>query len=104
IKWHQTAFKKRAKAMLKLSEILTAKKEVIAKVITLEMGKALKEAVAEVEKCASVCEYYAINTENFLKDQAISTDVQKNYISYQPLGVILAIMPWNFPFWQVFRF
>lgn len=103
-KWRATTFKDRAKPMFKLADLLKSKKEHLANMITLEMGKSLKESIAEVEKCATVCEYYAENAEEFLKDKIVETDAQKSYVSYQPIGVILAIMPWNFPLWQVFRF
>lgn len=102
--WRKVSFCDRAKHMLKLAHLLKSKKEDLAKVITLEMGKPLKESISEIEKCALVCEYYANHTEDFLKDKIVETDASKSYVSYQPLGVILAVMPWNFPFWQVFRF
>ena len=72
--------------------------------MALEMGKVKHEGVAEIEKCAWVCDYYATNAEAFLENEPIITEARKSYVSYQPLGTILAIMPWNFPFWQVFRF
>jgi len=72
--------------------------------MALEMGKPIKDGISEVNKCAWVCDYYAENAKNFLQDEVIETDASKSYVSYQPLGIILAIMPWNFPFWQVFRF
>lgn len=102
--WRKTTFNERAKAMFNLASILNSKKADLGRVITMEMGKPLKESIAEVEKCAWVCEYYAENTESFLSDNTIETDASKSYVAYQPLGVILAVMPWNFPFWQVFRF
>jgi succinate-semialdehyde dehydrogenase/glutarate-semialdehyde dehydrogenase len=72
--------------------------------MAVEMGKVLREGIAEIEKCAWVCDYYAVNAENFLENEIFETDFSKSYVSYQPLGTILAVMPWNFPFWQVFRF
>lgn len=103
-KWRKVSFDEKSKSMIKLADLLKSKKQELAKTITSEMGKTLKESIAEVEKCATVCEYYAQNTASFLKDELVKTDAKKSYISYQPLGVILAVMPWNFPFWQVFRF
>ena len=102
--WREVSFSDKSKLMMKLATIIKSKKEELARVMTLEMGKPLKESVAELEKCALVCEFYATNTAAFLTDKTVETDANKSYISYQPLGVVLAIMPWNFPFWQVFRF
>lgn len=102
--WRETTFTERAKLLNQLAVNLRAKKDEFAKLMALEMGKPLKDGVAEVEKCASVCEYYANNGEKFLADQIVETDASKSFISYQPIGIVLAIMPWNFPFWQVFRF
>ncbi|MBW4639453.1 MAG: NAD-dependent succinate-semialdehyde dehydrogenase [Gloeocapsa sp. UFS-A4-WI-NPMV-4B04] len=86
------------------AEILERDKENLGKLITLEMGKPLKGAIAEIEKCASGCRYYAEHAAELLADVPVSTDASHSFIRYQPLGVILAVMPWNFPFWQVFRF
>ncbi|MDH5436607.1 MAG: NAD-dependent succinate-semialdehyde dehydrogenase, partial [Gammaproteobacteria bacterium] len=80
------------------------RKEELAQIITLEMGKLIGEARAEIEKCISGCEYYAEQGPVFLKDESIATDAGKSFVAYQPLGTVLAVMPWNFPFWQVFRF
>jgi len=84
--------------------LLKTKKEELAMLMALEMGKVKREGIAEIEKCAWVCDYYAVNAESFLENEPIATEATKSYVSYQPIGTILAIMPWNFPFWQVFRF
>lgn len=97
-------FTTRSSLLLRASKILNERKDQLAELMALEMGKPLKAGVAEILKCASVCEYYAKNGATFLADQIIKTDASKSYVSFQPIGVVLAIMPWNFPFWQVFRF
>lgn len=102
--WKKTSFRERAKLMTKAAEVLKKRKKAYGEVISKEMGKPITQAIAEVEKCAWVCEYYAENAENFLKDEVVETDAQKSYVSYESLGVVLAVMPWNYPFWQVFRF
>jgi succinate-semialdehyde dehydrogenase/glutarate-semialdehyde dehydrogenase len=102
--WRRTSFAERKALLHKVAEVLVANKRRYAEHITLEMGKPLAEAIAEVEKCAWVCRYYADEAEGFLKAKMIETDARKSFVSYEPLGVIYAIMPWNFPFWQVFRF
>ena len=105
--WHQckkTSFFQRSQLMQSLAILLKSKKEELARLMALEMGKVLHEGVAEIEKCAWVCDYYAANAENFLENETIDSDFSKSFVSYQPLGTILAVMPWNFPFWQVFRF
>jgi succinate-semialdehyde dehydrogenase/glutarate-semialdehyde dehydrogenase len=104
LSWRATDYKERAKYLVLIAEKLRSRKAEFAKIMALEMGKPLKDGEAEIEKCASVCDYYAINGESFLSDQLVATDASKSYISYQPLGIVLAIMPWNFPFWQLFRF
>jgi succinate-semialdehyde dehydrogenase / glutarate-semialdehyde dehydrogenase len=106
-RWHQwrgTSFHQRSQMMQNLSGLLKSKKEELARLMALEMGKIVREGIAEIEKCAWACEYYAGNAESFLENESIATDFSKSYVSYQPLGTILAVMPWNFPFWQVFRF
>jgi succinate-semialdehyde dehydrogenase/glutarate-semialdehyde dehydrogenase len=94
----------RAGWMIKAAEILEAEKESIGHLMTLEMGKTLSSAIAEAEKCASTCRYYAENAARFVADEPIATSAAKSFIRYQPIGIVLAVMPWNFPFWQVFRF
>ena len=100
----RTSFADRAKMMIHAAEILEAKKEECAHLMTLEMGKTLRSAIAEASKCASGCRYYAENAECFLADEVVETGAKRSFIRYLPLGPILAVMPWNFPFWQVFRF
>ena len=102
--WRKTSISERSKLMLNVASIIREKKDEYARVITLEMGKLLSEAKAEVEKSATACEYFATNAEEFLKDQSISTEAKQSFVAFQPIGAVLAIMPWNFPFWQVFRF
>ena len=102
--WKEVDFKQRAELMKNTAQVLQNRKEDLAKQMTLEMGKPILQSVAEVEKCAWVCEYYSDNAERFLNDEIIDTDASKSFVSYQPLGVVLAVMPWNFPLWQVFRF
>ncbi len=102
--WKKTTFAERADLMMKVSGILRNNKEEYARIITLEMGKAINEARAEVEKCTTVCDYYARHAEQFLSDHEIITEARKSFVAWQPIGAVFAIMPWNFPFWQVFRF
>ncbi len=102
--WRNVSFFHRSQMMQNLATLLRSRKEELARLMALEMGKVLREGILEVEKCAWACEFYAANAEDFLGNEAIATDFSKSYISYQPLGTILGIMPWNFPFWQVFRF
>ena len=102
--WRKTSFEHRAKLMKNAAGVLRNKKEEFARLMTLEMGKPISQSKAEVEKCAWVCDYYAENADKFLSDEIIVTDAKKSFVTFQPLGVVLAIMPWNFPFWQVFRF
>ncbi len=104
ILWKQTGFSQRAELMKRASQILVENKEEYAKIMATEMGKPIRQGRAEAEKCAWVCEYYADNALKMLKPENIVTDATKSFVSFQPLGVILAIMPWNYPFWQVFRF
>ncbi len=100
----RSTFADRARMMLRASDILEKEKDECARLMTLEMGKTLRSAIAEGGKCASGCRYYAENAERFLADEMVETGAKRSFIRYQPLGPILAVMPWNFPFWQVFRF
>ncbi len=102
--WQKTTFAERSRLMKSAAEILRKRKKEYARLMTLEMGKTFVQAEAEVEKCAWACDYFAENSIQFLKDELIQTDASKSFVTYQPLGVVLAIMPWNFPFWQVIRF
>jgi succinate-semialdehyde dehydrogenase/glutarate-semialdehyde dehydrogenase len=101
--WKTKTYTDRATLFYKLETILLSNKEEYGKLITAEMGKPLKEAIAEIEKCASAVHYYAEQAENFLKSTSLKTEAKESYIVYEPLGTVLALMPWNFPFWQVFR-
>jgi len=102
--YRKVPFAQRTRMMLKAAEILENEKEPYARLMTSEMGKTLRSAVDEAVKCAWACRYYAENAERFLADEVVETGVKRSYVRYQPLGPILAVMPWNFPFWQVVRF
>ncbi len=102
--YRRTSFADRAQMMLRAAEILEAEKKDFARVMTLEMGKPINSAVQEAEKCAWVCRYYAENAERHLAREIVETNASDSSVRFQPLGVVLAVMPWNFPFWQVFRF
>jgi succinate-semialdehyde dehydrogenase/glutarate-semialdehyde dehydrogenase len=102
--FRRTAFAERARWLLRAAEILESEKREFGRLMTLEMGKPINAAVQEAEKCALVCRYYAENAEQHLADEIVETNATKSYVHFQPLGVVLAVMPWNFPFWQVFRF
>ncbi|WP_340114704.1 NAD-dependent succinate-semialdehyde dehydrogenase [Maribellus mangrovi] len=102
--WKQTSFDERKALMLKLADLLIENTTALGEIVTEEMGKPLTEAKAEIEKCSWVCEYYANESEIFLHREAVATESHGSYIEYEPLGTILGVMPWNFPFWQVFRF
>ena len=103
-KYRGEPFPKRAQLMIEVATLLEREKQELARTITLEMGKLLRDSVAEIEKCANGCRYYAENAERFLEDEPAQTSARRSYLHYEPMGAILAIMPWNFPFWQVFRF
>ena len=102
--WRNTSFDHRATLLRRASELLQNRKEDLGRLMTLEMGKPFTQALAEVTKCATVCEYYSDNAERILADQIIETDASKSYVAYRPIGIVFAVMPWNFPFWQVLRF
>lgn len=104
LSWKKTSFIERARLLNRAGEILIERKAKYAAHITAEMGKPITEAIAEVEKCAWVCRFYAEKAEAFLQNRIVETDATKSFVTYEPLGVIYAIMPWNFPFWQVLRF
>lgn len=102
--WRKTSFSERAVLLNKVADVLEAGKQKYAEFMADEMGKVLHEGVAEIEKCAFVCRYYAEHGERFLKDEPVEMGAGKSFVTYQPIGIVLAVMPWNFPFWQVFRF
>ena len=102
--WKETSFEFRAGLFRNAARLLRERKEMYARLMTMEMGKIIRESMAEVEKCANACDYYADHAAEFLKDEIIPSDASRSLVTYQPLGIIFAVMPWNFPFWQVFRF
>lgn len=102
--WSDAGFDERARVVRAIAAVLRERADEFARLITTEMGKPLAEAAAEVEKCAWTCDYYAAHAEGYLAETSIETPAQASYVAYQPLGVVLAIMPWNFPFFQVIRF
>lgn len=102
--WTATPLARRCELMKQAAQVLRDNADAYAKIVTLEMGKLLRDARAEIEKCAWVCEYYAEEGPGFLQDEPIESDAGKSYVAYLPIGTVLAVMPWNFPFWQVFRF
>ena len=101
--WRNKPIAERLSFVKKLGEVLRAEKRSYAELMTKEMGKPIKDAMAEVEKCATLCDYYAANAERILAPELVATEAKKSYVAFEPLGIILAIEPWNFPFWQVFR-
>src|SRR5437762_9304278 len=100
----RTSFAERATHMRKAADLLNAECRQLGRLMTIEMGKPIKAAMAEAEKCATACSYYVENAEKFLADEPVQMEGGRSWVAFQPLGVVLAIMPWNFPFWQVFRF
>src|SRR5689334_24332594 len=104
LKWRRTSFAERAAVIHKAAEILRARKDEFARLMTVEMGKALIDGRAEVEKCAVNCDWFADQAEKYLANEPVDFDGEEAFVTFNPLGVVLAVMPWNFPFWQVFRF
>ncbi|MGK0389756.1 MAG: succinate-semialdehyde dehydrogenase/glutarate-semialdehyde dehydrogenase [Maribacter sp.] len=102
--WRKVPLNERAELMAEAGKVLLSAKEEYARLMVEEMGKTITAARSEIDKCALVCDYYAQNGEQFLEAKMVNTSASKSYVSYQPMGVILAVMPWNFPFWQIFRF
>jgi succinate-semialdehyde dehydrogenase/glutarate-semialdehyde dehydrogenase len=102
--WREVSFADRARPMRRAAELMRERKEELAKLMALEMGKPLAQGRAEADKCAWVCDYYAAEAEGFLRPETVATDASRSFVAYNPLGIVLAVMPWNFPFWQVFRF
>src|ERR1051325_8760055 len=97
--YRRTSFAERAQKMVRAAEILESGKEEFGRVMTVEMGKPIRGAIAEAEKCAWVCRYYAENAEAFLADERVETNATLSYVRYRPIGPVLAVMPWHFPFW-----
>src|SRR6266403_3252692 len=104
LKWRHTSFEERAAMMREAAQILRGSAGDYARLMAQEMGKPVRDGVAEVEKCASGCDFYAENAARFLAREPIATEARNSFVTFNPLGVVLAVMPWNFPFWQVFRF
>tara|TARA_Y100000310_G_scaffold345308_1_gene463596 strand:- start:5566 stop:6942 length:1377 start_codon:yes stop_codon:yes gene_type:complete len=102
--WRKTSFSQRAELLTKLANILKDEARPLGEIMTKEMGKPITQAIAESEKCALACEYYAQNAEKFLAPEKIDTDAGESFVRFDPIGIVLAVMPWNFPFWQVLRF
>jgi succinate-semialdehyde dehydrogenase / glutarate-semialdehyde dehydrogenase len=102
--WRRKSFAERAEFLRAASAILLQRKRELSELMAREMGKPIKQGIAEIEKCATGCEFYAARGEEFLSPEPVSTDALRSYVSFEPLGTVLAVMPWNYPFWQVFRF
>jgi succinate-semialdehyde dehydrogenase/glutarate-semialdehyde dehydrogenase len=102
--WARLGVARRGEALRKVAAVLRARKDAVATVMTAEMGKLRREALTEIEKSAAACEYYADHAARYLEDGVVRTEARRSFVSYEPIGAVLAIMPWNFPVWQVFRF
>jgi succinate-semialdehyde dehydrogenase/glutarate-semialdehyde dehydrogenase len=104
LKWRDTSHHERSILLTNMAGVLQTRKNEFAILMAHEMGKPIVQGAAEIEKCAALCQYYSANAAAYLSDQLIETEASKSFVSYQPIGIVLAVMPWNFPFWQVFRF
>src|SRR5690348_14631701 len=104
LEWRRTSFGQRSAIIHKAAEILRARKDEFARLMTEEMGKTLDDGRAEVEKCAFHCEWFADNAEHYLANEPVDFSGEEAFVAFTPIGVVVAVMPWNFPFWQVFRF
>src|ERR1700730_4024533 len=104
LEWRQTRFRERAALMRRAADVLRGNAREYARLMAEEMGKPIRDGIAEIQKCAGGCDYFAENAERFLAPEPVATEARKTYVAFNPLGVVLAVMPWNFPFWQVFRF
>src|ERR1700704_3976269 len=104
LEWRQTSFRQRAGLMRGAADVLRGNAREYARLMAEEMGKPIRDGIAEIQKCAGGCDYFAENAERFLAPEPVATEARKSYVAFNPLGVVLAVMPWNFPFWQVFRF
>jgi len=104
LEWKKVSIKDRCRLLTNVAQILEDDKQEYAEQMTLEMGKPIIQSIAEIEKCATLCDFYSTNADDFLADELIETDADESFISYDPLGCILGVMPWNYPFWQVMRF
>src|SRR5207253_7742424 len=104
LEWRSTSFAERGALMRRAAEVLRENARDYARLMAEEMGKPIRDGIAEIQKCAGGCDYYAENAERFLAPEPVVTEARKSYVAFDPLGVVLAVMPWNFPFWQLFRF
>src|SRR5262249_49768476 len=104
LEWRRVSFAERSVLMMRVAALLKEKKQALAELMALEMGKPVRQGRAAAEECGWGCEFYAEDPERFLAPEPVATDAAQSYVAFPPLGVVLAVMPWNFPFWQVFRF
>jgi len=103
-RWRRTPFAERATVLGRTADLLEKRKEELGRLMTVEMGKLRKQAIAEIEKCATGCRNYAEHAARYRADEPVQTDAKRSFVRFQPIGAVLAVMPWNFPYWQVFRF